>query len=226
MTRFCLLLIISALSSVNAQVKPAKWSGHIDLHSNGLRDWEQLTGSGLYDRTRTSAGSAVELNHVLFTNGTIEWVLGARYSLIRYHSSYVDTAFRGWPAALSDWKKENLGTLHGFSLQSGLSYLTPRSEEDGWQTGFQAMLVYTHFQFRGSSEFQALPFSLGLRLALLARYDFLEISPYLYIQNDPAVVRSYAWEVPYKTGDPPTVVGSAISRHGRYQLGLRFGIRF
>jgi len=217
---------LSVFSNVSAQLKTAKWSGHIDLYTNGLRDWEQLTGTGLYDRTRSSAGSAVELNHALYTNGTIEWLVGGRYSLIRYESAYVDTALRGWPPGLSDWKRENLGELHGFSLQSGFSYLTAKSEEDGWQTGLQAMFVYTRYQFKGSPEMVVLPFSWGLRLALLGRYDFLEISPYLYLQNNPTVVRTYAWEVPYKSGDPPTVVGSAISRHGRYQLGLRFGIRF
>gem|GEM_PF-4937731 len=203
-----------------------KWSVQIDLASNGFRDWDLITGGALYERTRTNVAAGVEINHSLYSSPTVEWLVGGKYSFMHYYRRFVDTASSGWPLVMQNWQLERLGVLHAVSLQTGVNYMMVKEKDDDWQSGVQLMLSHTRYQFAGATDISAVPAVWGIRLALLGRFDLVEVSPYLYFQTAPTVTRTFSWSIPYSDNQAPPLVGSAVSRHGAYQFGIRFGIWF
>lgn len=226
MRLIAVFLLLSVYTQPLFAQQEKRWSVQLDLASNGFRDWDLLSGGVLYERTRTNVAAGIEVNHLLFSDGRIEWLLGGKYNFMHYYTRFVDTVANGWPLVTQNWVVAPLGVLHGFSAQTGINYLTVKDEEDDWQSGAQLMLSHTRYHFEGDPEIVAIQGVWGVRLALLGRFDLFEVSPYIYFQTAPSVTRNFSWRIPYYDSGNPPMEGSAVSRHGSYQLGLRFGIWF
>lgn len=219
------MLFMGLMSSIHAQT-PARWAVFADFSFNGPQEFTLLSGSANFDRTRGIPAAGLEFNHIIHTGEQWEWLFGLRYSQMDFRSKYVDTIFHTWIGKVYGKEWRDLGSLYTVNILGGFNYLSPLEPGENWRGGVQMVGMYAINEYSGSEELNIRPTNWGLRLACLVRYKFFELAPYVQFQLQPSVERNYAWEVPHENGYYQPETGSAKSRHGRSQFGLRFGVRF